>query len=99
MANIFELPSKYGNITPEKARKSRQIQLRDKTAYVWGLSYRRVRSFAIKEAPSPLPALYASLRQLSEGKNLNKSKGTATVLVTWKKRIFQHQSIENDVVF
>ena len=35
MANIFEFLSKYGNITPEKARKSRQIQFHDKTAYVW----------------------------------------------------------------
>ena len=38
---IFELPSKDGNITPEKARKSRQMQLRDKTMYV--------RVFAIDE--------------------------------------------------
>ena len=35
VANIFELPSKDGNITPEKARKSRQMQFHDKTAYVW----------------------------------------------------------------
>ena len=34
MANIFEFLSKDGNITPEKARKSRQMQFRDKTAYV-----------------------------------------------------------------
>ena len=40
MANIFEFLSKDGNITPEKARKSRQMQLCDKTAYVWGLCYR-----------------------------------------------------------
>ena len=40
MANILEFLSKDGNITPEKARKSRQMQFRDKTAYVWGLSYR-----------------------------------------------------------
>ena len=37
---MFELPSKDGNITPEKVRKSRQMQFRDKTAYVWGLCYR-----------------------------------------------------------
>ena len=37
MANIFEFLSKDGNITPEKARKSRQMQFHDKTAYVWGL--------------------------------------------------------------
>ena len=37
---MFELPSKDGTITPEKARKSRQIQFHDKTAYVWGLRYR-----------------------------------------------------------
>ena len=30
----------YGNITPEKARKSQQMQFLDKTAYVWGLRYR-----------------------------------------------------------
>ena len=30
----------YGNITPEKVRKSRQMQFLDKTAYVWGLRYR-----------------------------------------------------------
>ena len=40
MANIFEILSKDGNITPEKARKSRQMKFRDKTAYVWGLCYR-----------------------------------------------------------
>ena len=39
VANIFELPSKGGNITPEKARKSQQVQFCDKTAYVWGLCY------------------------------------------------------------
>ena len=27
------------NITPEKTRKSRQMQFSDKTAYVWGLRY------------------------------------------------------------
>ena len=43
---IFELPSKDGNITPEKARKSRQMQLRDKTANVQGLRpYVRVVKF------------------------------------------------------
>ena len=36
----FELPSKYGNINPEKARKSRQVLFHGKTAYVWGLCYR-----------------------------------------------------------
>ena len=40
MANILELPSKDGNITPEKARKLRQMQFHDKTAYVLGLRYR-----------------------------------------------------------
>ena len=35
MANIFEFISKDGNITTEKARKSRQMQFHDKTAYVW----------------------------------------------------------------
>ena len=34
MANIFVFLSKDGNITPKKARKSRQMQFRDKTAYV-----------------------------------------------------------------
>ena len=58
MANIFELPSKDGNITPERARKSQQMQLRGKTAYVCGLRYR---SFAIDEPRSPARALYATL--------------------------------------
>ena len=40
MANIFELLSKDGIITPEKARKSRQMQFRNKTGYVWGLCCR-----------------------------------------------------------
>ena len=40
VANILELSSKDENITPEKAHKSRQMQFRDKTAYVWGLRYR-----------------------------------------------------------
>ena len=40
MATIFEFLSKDGNITPEKVRKSRQMQFHDKTAYVWGLRYR-----------------------------------------------------------
>ena len=35
MANIFEFLSKDGNITSEKARKSRQMPFHDKTAYVW----------------------------------------------------------------
>ena len=35
MANIFEFLSKDGNISPEKVRKSRQMQFHDKTAYVW----------------------------------------------------------------
>ena len=39
MANIFEFLSKDGNNTPEKTRKSWQMQFRDKTAYVWGLRY------------------------------------------------------------
>ena len=40
MANIFEFLSKDGNINPNKAQKSRQMQFYDKTAYVWGLRYR-----------------------------------------------------------
>ena len=40
MSAIFEFLSKDGNITPEKAHKSRQMQFHDKTAYVWGLRYR-----------------------------------------------------------
>ena len=35
MANIFEFLSKDGILTPEKARKLRQMQFHDKTAYVW----------------------------------------------------------------
>ena len=34
VVNMFELPLKDGNITTEKVRKSRQMQFRDKTAYV-----------------------------------------------------------------
>ena len=33
MANIFELPSKYGNITPEKAFKLQQMQFCDKCSF------------------------------------------------------------------
>ena len=40
MANIFEFLSKDENITPQKARKSGQMQFHDKTSYVWGLRYR-----------------------------------------------------------
>ena len=58
---IFELPSKDVNITPEKARQWQQLQLRDKTAYVRGLRYKSMRSFATEEAPSPLPPLYSTL--------------------------------------
>ena len=47
-----------GNITPEKARKSQQMQFRDKTAYVWGLRYW---SFAIDEPRLSARALYATL--------------------------------------
>ena len=54
MAKIFfELILKDGNISPEKVGKSRQMQLRNKTAYV-GI-------FAIEEIPSLVPALYATL--------------------------------------
>ena len=48
---MFELPSKDGDITPEKARKPQQMQFRDKTAYV------------IDEPRSPARALYATLDQ------------------------------------
>ena len=66
MANRFEFLSKDGNITPEKARKSRQMQFREQTAYVWGLRYGwdpslSMRSFAIDEPGSPVRALYATL--------------------------------------
>ena len=57
MANIFEFLSKDGNITPERARKSRQMQFHDKKAYVWGLRYRWDPSLSRK----PVPALYATL--------------------------------------
>ena len=49
MANIFEFLPKDGNITPEKACKSRQMQFHDKT------------SFAIDEPGSSVRALYATL--------------------------------------
>ena len=32
---MFEFLIKDGNIAPEKARKSRQMQFHNKTAYVW----------------------------------------------------------------
>ena len=54
MNKIFELWEYYS----WKARKSRQMQLRDKTAYIQCLA---MRSFAIEEPPSPLSALYATL--------------------------------------
>ena len=40
VTKIFQLPLKDGNITPEKVRELRQMQLRDKTAYAGGLCYR-----------------------------------------------------------
>ena len=53
MANRFELQSNDGNIIPEKVRKSRQMQLHDKTAYVWmgtlPLQKRDKCSFATKQ--------------------------------------------------
>ena len=73
MANIFEFLSKDGNITPEKARKSRQMKFHDKTAYVWCLRYRwdpslsmnPVRRFAHFMPPcigvTPSPDVYAKL--------------------------------------
>ena len=54
-ANIFELPSQDGNITPEKARKSRQMQLHDKTAYVWGHRYWWDPSLSRKPLPRFMP--------------------------------------------
>ena len=54
MANIFEFLSKDGNITPEKTRKLRQ------NSVCLGSSL-SMRSFAIEEPGSPVPALYATL--------------------------------------
>ena len=54
MANIFEFLSKDANITPEKARKSRQ------NSVCLGSSL-SMRFFAIEEPGSPVPALYATL--------------------------------------
>ena len=56
MANIFELPSKGENISPEKANESRKCTFATKVG-----SLLSMRSFAIEEAPSKLPALYATL--------------------------------------
>ena len=64
MAHIFEFLSKDGNITPEKARKSRQMQFHDKTAYRSLLS---MRSLAIDEPGSSVRALYATLHSGLEG--------------------------------
>ena len=63
MANIFEFLSKDGNITPEKARKSRQMQFHDKTAYVWGLW-----GLGIDEIlpSSSVCALYATLGAINQ---------------------------------
>ena len=60
---MFELPSKDANITPEKTRKSRQMQFCNKTAYAW--SSLLMRSFAIDEPRSPARALYANLDALA----------------------------------
>ena len=67
MANIFEFLSKDGNITPEKVRKSRQMQFRDKTAYVWGLCYRWDPSLSRNPVPRFLhfmPPCYTPLARL-----------------------------------
>ena len=40
VANIFELPSKDGNITPEKARQIATNAFFTAKEYVWGLRYR-----------------------------------------------------------
>ena len=52
---MFELPPKNGNITPEKARKSRQ------NSVCLG-SLLLMRSFAIDDPRSPDRALYATLK-------------------------------------
>ena len=49
MANIFEFLSKDGNITPVKARKSRQMQFHDKTAYVWMGKARKSRQMQFRD--------------------------------------------------
>ena len=51
MAKIFELPLKDGNITTEKAHNTRQMQLCDKTAYIWGLRYQWDSSLSRKPLP------------------------------------------------
>ena len=58
MANIFELLSKDGNITPEKARKSNAVSGQSSVFLGSSLS---MRSFAIDEPGSLVRALYATL--------------------------------------
>ena len=65
-----------------------------------------MRSFAIEETPSLLPALYATLvstitfkRQKSEYGQRQRQSNSLSHSHLEKKGIFQHQIIENDVVF
>ena len=72
MANIFEFLSKDGNITPEKARKSRQMQFRDKCSFA--TKQRMFGVFAIDEIlryrgtrfPHFMPSWFKSTKSQSE---------------------------------
>ena len=61
MANIFEFLSKDGNITPEKARKSRQMPFHDKTAYVW-MGMLPLNSVQRVPEPDPIPGISFATR-------------------------------------
>ena len=59
VANIFELPSKDGNISPEKAQIATNAVSRQNSVRLG--SSLSMKSFAIEEPGSPVPALYATL--------------------------------------
>ena len=74
---------RMGILPPEKAHKLRQIQFRDKTAYVCqhclGCSL-SMRSFAMNEPRSPACALYATLHSANSQVDLEVSK-----VVSWNE--------------
>ena len=60
VTKIFQLPLKDGNITPEKSAWIATNAASQQNSVGSGFSL-LMRSFAIEEAPSPLPAFYATL--------------------------------------
>ena len=63
MTNIFELPLKDGNITPEKARELRQMQLRDKQRMFGVFAIDEI--FCYQGSRFPAPNLYATLNSIN----------------------------------